>query len=85
MPRIPGSAKPLATLVNSYLASGSVQPDAQKTFDSSLPRSFVMTKARMDADVNVIHELMGQGAGQAATAIANSDEAQMLAKVEAKL
>jgi hypothetical protein len=85
MPRIPGSTKPLATLINSYVSTGSVQPAAQRTFDSSIPRPFIMTKARMESDINVIQEAMGQGVGKAPQAPASSDEANMLAKVRAKL
>lgn len=85
MPQIPGATKPLATLVHSYLATGSVQPSAQAVLDQNLPRPFHLTKQRMESGVNVIKEYMGQGVGKAPTAIVANDEANMLARVRAKL
>lgn len=83
MPRIPGATKPLATLLYSYLSTGAVTPEAQKVIDRDLPRPFHITKERMSSKTNVIKEAMGQG--KAPVSMANNDEANMLAKVKAKL
>jgi hypothetical protein len=85
MPRIPGATKSLTTLVHSYLATGKVQPAAQAVFDRDLPHPLHISKERMASDVNVIQARMGRGQAPGPMPAAPVDEANMLAKVRAKL
>lgn len=78
MPRIPGSAEALSTLMlDSSL-------NAQSTFERSIPKPYWLTAERLQAKWNGIQTHMGQG--RKAAAAADSDEAAMLDKiVRAKL